>query len=215
MNCKKTGKFALAASAAVLLLAAENSQASIFWCQTVPSPGDPYVVSQYQNFTFAVQNNGGNFYQMSTGINGIDNQTKTAGSYADTTVTTSPNVYPLAGVFSMNAGAQGTGSAESPSDGLSVKAYAEMEFEDAFDNSDHLIFEAHQIVSANVMRRLSVDADGQYTFSAEFSGDTFFPGANPLISNASLTGFYIDSSNQIMALTVGTNLPFDMSPNSS
>jgi len=204
MNLKKTGKFALTAAAALLFLTAEDGQASIVW--------DTYSMQpQYAAYNFNVQENSGQFIRITDYAYGESNAPGTAGSYGGI-VNTSPNTAPFTGTFSMNAGAQGTGSALSPSDGLSVKAFAEMEFQ-GFDSSTQGIMGAHQIVLANATRRLSVDAPGLYNFSADFFGDIAFPGNPEFGISASFTG-YVMRGNEITALTDGTNLFFNFSESS-
>jgi hypothetical protein len=200
MNFKKTGKFALAASAAALLLAAENSQAGIFW------------QGEFTDYNFAVQDNGGQFINLATYEMGEGNSPGMAGSYAEKVETSLISAVPLfpCGVLNMDAGAQGTGSATSPPDGLSVSAFAEMTFT-GFNNSIHGIMDSKQLVMANATRRLTVDAPGLYNFSADFSGDTDSSANHTLSIVAQLTGYFVDLSGQPTALSDGTNLFFNFS----
>lgn len=226
MKLKKTGKLALAVSAALLLLAAKESQASLVW------------ESEAASYNYLVLHNGGQFYQRNSLLNpfnsgfvpptvGTSDAMKTATSYG-MIVTSSPNESPLGSVLAMNAGAYGTGSPLSPPDGLSVKAFAEMTFQ-GFDDALQGISGGRQQVVASISRRFSVDAPGLYNFAADFSGDINFDDylttyvdpffGMPIRSKAQhlldvtarLTGFAVNVSGQVMALADGTDLFFDLS----
>jgi hypothetical protein len=206
----KTGKFIIAASASVLLLTAGNSQASINWDPSSYSPQD-----EYNTFNFNVLANDGQFFDSKTFAFNSASSSGEAYYYQDT-VNVSLNTAPLSSVFSMKAGAQGTGSTVSPVDGLSVQAYAERIFT-GFDTSSpaddgrYGIMGSKQQVVANATRRLTVDSPGLYNFSADFLGDIDYEGVvntSSLSITASLKGFYYNSG-ELTALS-DTALSFNL-----
>ncbi|MBV5341570.1 MAG: VPLPA-CTERM sorting domain-containing protein [Deltaproteobacteria bacterium] len=203
MHIKKTRKFIIAASASVLLLTAGNSQASINW-DTSPYSLQP----EYQAYTFTVLGNGGQFLDISTFDSAINNSNGDASSYGGI-VNIDLDTYPLSSVLSMKAGAQGTGSALSPSDGLSVQAYAEMIFT-GFDDTVHAIMGSRQQVVANASRRLTVNEDGAYNFSADFLGDIDYPGLKNQSILATFDGYiYNGPISEVTSLT-DNSLSFNM-----
>jgi hypothetical protein len=198
----KTGKYIIAASASVLLLTAGNSQANIQW--------DPFPYSlqpQYNTYDFKVKPQIGTFYHPDRGFI-ISSSNETASSYGDR-INKTLDTGPLTDELSMKAGAQGTGSATSPSDGLSVQAFAEMKFT-GFEQGVSTISDSQQYVVARASRRLTVDSPGTYNFSAEFLGDIDLQGLNikGLSIMASFNGYVYDG-NEIEEL--GDNsLSFNM-----
>jgi len=170
MHMIKTGKYIIAASASVLLLTAGNSQANIQW--------DPFPYSlqpQYNTYDFKVKPQIGTFYHPDRGFI-ISSSNETASSYGDI-INKTLDTGPLTDELTMKAGAQGTGSATSPSDGLSVQAFAEMKFT-GFEQGVSTISDSQQYVVDRASRRLTVDSPGTYNFSAEFLGDIDLQGLN-------------------------------------
>jgi len=210
MHMIKTGKYIIAASASVLLLTAGNSQASINWDPSSYSPQD-----EYNTFNFNVLANDGQFFDSKTfTFNGASSSGE-AYFYEDT-VNVSLNTAPLSSVFSMKAGAQGTGSTVSPSDGLSVQAYAERIFtgfdtSSSADDGRYGIMGSKQQVVANATRRLTVDSTGLYNFSADFLGDIDYEGVvdtSSLSITASLQGFFYNGG--VLTALSETALSFNL-----
>jgi len=188
MHIKKTRKIIIAASASVLLLTAGNSQASINW------------QGEYQAYNFSVLHNDGQFMNTSGYVGGgAVFSFGTASSYEET-VNKTLDTSPLSSALSMKAGAQGTGSAMSPPDGLSVQAYAEMVFT-GFDDTTYAIMGSQQLVVANATRRLTVDSDGAYNFSADFSGDINHPGLSSLSILATFDGYVYGPGSEVTSLS--------------
>lgn len=203
MHIKKARKFIITASASVLLMTAGNSQASINW-DTFPYSLQP----EYQTYNFSVLNNDGQFLDTSDYSFATNTSSGAASSYGEI-VNKSLDTSPLSSVLSMNAGAQGTGSAVSPSDGLSVQAFAEMIFTE-FDDTTYAIMGSRQLVIANASRRLTVDSPGSYNFSANFSGEINHPGLSGLSILATFDGYvYNGPGNEVTSLA-DNSLSFNM-----
>jgi hypothetical protein len=159
--------------------------------------------------------NDGQFYNASTNVSNLTAISSGEAYHYEDTVNISLNTTPLSSVFSMRAGAQGTGNPMSPSDGLSVQAYAERIFT-GFDTSSpaddgrYVIISSKQQVAANATRRLTVDSTGLYNFSADFSGAIDYQGLP--ISNlsiyASLQGFSYNGG--ILTSLSNTALSFNL-----
>jgi hypothetical protein len=208
MHMIKTGKYIIAASASVLLLTAGNSQASINW-----DPAPYSLQPQYSTFNFDVQQNNGQFFDFSDFSGPYDlSSSGKASSYGET-VRIPLDTGSFSSMLSMVAGAQGTGSAQSPSDGLSVKAYAEMIFT-GFDDSIHSIWGSTQLVTANATRRLTVDSPGSYNFSADFLGDINHPGVG-LTLLATFEGYVYNGLGLELTSLSTSSLSFDMNADGS
>jgi hypothetical protein len=209
MHMIKTGKYIIAASASVLLLTAGNSQASITW-----DPPQYSLHSQYNTYNFQVQSNNGEFLDIETfdiegyPINVGATSNGKASLYGET-VNRSLDTSFLTSILSMEAGAQGTGSPQSPSDGLSVKAYAEMIFT-GFDDERYAILDSRQKVLASASRRLTVDSPGLYNFSADFLGDISYQGLNPSIM--ATFNAYVYNGSDLTSLS-DSSLSFNMLAN--
>jgi len=203
----QTGKFVVAASASLLLLAAGNSQASIDW-DTFPYS----LQSEYESYNFNVQHNGGQFLNTDGYALGESDVTDNAISYADI-VKTSANTAPLGSVLSMKAGSQGTGASSSPPDGLSIQSFAEMTFT-GFDDATLAVMSSKQQVTTNAGRRLTVDTPGLYNFSANLLGEINYPAdylTSDIRISASFSGFvYHGAGNELTSLTDDTDLEFDL-----
>jgi hypothetical protein len=204
----KTGKYIIAASASVLLLTAGNSQASINW-----DPAPYSLQPQYSTFNFHVQQNNVQIFNFSNFSGPFDYLSSGKASSYGEIVNKTLGTGSFSSMLSMVAGAQGTGSAQSPSDGLSVKAYAEMEFT-GFNDSIYAIFGSPQLVIANATRRLTVDSPGSYNFSADFLGDIDHPGEN-LTLLATFQGFVYNGLGSELTSLSSASLSFDMNGNGS
>jgi hypothetical protein len=204
----KTGKYIIAASASVLLLTAGNSQASINW-----DPAPYSLQPQYSTFNFHVQQNNVQIFNFSNFSGPFDYLSSGKASSYGEIVNKTLGTGSFSSMLSMVAGAQGTGSAQSPSDGLSVKAYAEMEFT-GFNDSIYAIFGSPQLVIANATRRLTVDSPGLYNFSADFLGDIDHPGEN-LTLLATFQGFVYNGLGSELTSLSSASLSFDMNGNGS
>lgn len=189
-------------TAILLLLASAQAQANLTW------------EAPYKQFNYRVNNNGGGLLLKGTAFNPNANsivvKTNTNGGVYSDKVNSSHSSYPLAGIFTMKAGAQGTGTMSSPADGLQVQGYTEMNLT-GFNPSIHAV-DVDQWVFANVTRNFSVTSPGDYLFEADLSGlidFNIFSGSPNYNSSYSVTGeatinkYIVDTNGNITGFVGG------------
>lgn len=170
---------------------------------------------EYTQFNYSIYENGGALLQLPASFTpnavSVGSSTNISGLYSDT-VNRSQSPPPLAGVFEMKAGAQGTGTMFSPANGLQVKGYAEMNLSN-FDPAMQAV-DVTQWVFSNVTRNYSVTSPGNYLFETNLSGlvnfNTFWGNENYrssyfLEGEARINKFAIDAAGNITALAGGVD----------
>lgn len=189
-------------TALILTAASSQAHADLIW------------QGEYQQFNFSVNTNGGILRQLPTAFNpsatatGVS--TNTNGGFYSDQINAGHSSTPLTGVFEMKAGAQGTGTMFSPTDGLQVKGYTEMNLT-GFDPANQGV-DVDQNVLASVTRRFSVTSPGAYALDANLSGlvdfNAFFGSSNyyssySILGEVRIDKYTISAGGTITALAGG------------
>jgi hypothetical protein len=189
-------------TALILSAASSQAHADLLW------------QGEYQQFNFRVNTNGGELRQLPMGYNPSGSatgvSTDTGGGFYSDKVNASHSSTPLAGIFEMKAGAQGTGTMFSPTDGLQVKGYTEMNLT-GFDGATQGV-DVDQNVLSLVTRRFSVTSPGTYVLDANLSGlvdfNAFFGSSNyyssySILGEVRIDKYTISAGGTITALSGG------------
>ena len=160
----------------------------------VVSPANGAIVweSEYYQFRFAVQPNGGVFYDPvaqyfnpdGQAIEVITNVGATTGPFSDMA---SGSLMEFGGAIQMNAMAKGPDGGINPENGVLVQGYAQINLNEFGDNYG---VDVDQLAKSWITRRFSVDESGDYYLSAHLTGDADFAAfGDPVLRHHALYSY--------------------------